>query len=143
MLEVRVTGAIGAPAARVWAFAGDFDGLPQWIPGIVASHVEGEGIGQIRHLTIQRRGPQFAQERLTARDDRAFHLVYEIVESSLPVSDYTSWFRLVPSSDGARCTLDWRATFVPANGALPEDACSFVEGAYRAGLASLQDRFGR
>ena len=143
MLDVRVTGALDAPAAEVWAFAGDFDGLPRWIPGIVASRVEGQGIGQVRHLTIKRRGPQFAQERLTARDDGAFHLVYEIVESSLPVSDYTSWFRLVPSADGARCTLDWRAIFVPGNGASPEDARAFVEGAYRAGLASLQDRFGR
>ncbi|MFN0042959.1 MAG: SRPBCC family protein [Alphaproteobacteria bacterium] len=141
MLEARVTGRIGAPATKVWVLAGDFDALPRWIPGIVASRVEGEGIGQVRHLTIVRRGRQFAVERLETRDDAAFRLSYSIVESSLPVTEYTSFFRLIPGPDDKTCILDWSANFL-AKAATNDEAIAFVTGAYSAGLASLQKTFG-
>ena len=141
MLEARVAGRIGARAAKVWVLAGDFDGLARWIPGIVASRIEGKGIGQVRHLTIVRRGRQFAIERLETRDDAGFRLSYSIVDSSLPVTEYTSFFRLVPGPNGKTCTLDWSADFL-AKAATNDEAIAFVTGAYSAGLASLQKTFG-
>ncbi len=59
---VRVSGPIPAPAGTVWAFAGDFDGLPNWIPGILKSRKEGEGVGQLRHLEIKWKGARWAIE---------------------------------------------------------------------------------
>jgi hypothetical protein len=139
-LSVRVTGRIGAQAAEVWAFAGDFNGLPRWVPGIIESRSEGEGVGQVRHLTIKWHGPRFAIERQDARDDAAFDQLYSIVDSSLPVTNYVSRFRLVPGDDGS-CMLDWSATF-DAKDATDEQAKGFVFGAYAAGLGGLQEKFG-
>lgn len=138
---VRVSGPILAPAATVWAFAGDFDGLPNWIPGILKSRREGEGVGQLRHLEIKWRGPRWAIERQESRDDARFMFTYSIVDSTLPIRDYLSTFRLAPSADGKSCTLDWSAKF-EAKGATDAEAEAFVKGAYGAGLASLQEKYG-
>lgn len=142
MLAVRVTGRIAAPAAAVWAFAGDFDGLPRWIPGILESRKEGEGIGQVRRLEIKWRGPRWAIERQETRDEAGFALSYSIVDSTLPIRNYLSRFRLVPSPDGRSCTLDWSAEF-EAKDATDAEAEGFVKGAYGAGLTALQAKYGR
>lgn len=139
---VRVSGPIPAPAGTVWAFAGDFDGLPNWIPGILKSRKEGEGVGQLRHLEIKWKGARWAIERQESRDDACFMLTYSIVDSTLPIRDYLSTFRLVPSADGMSCTLDWSAEF-KAKDATEAEAEAFVKGAYGAGLASLQKKYGR
>lgn len=141
MLRVRVTGPIAAPAATVWAFAGDFDGLPNWIPGILTSRKEGDGVGQMRHLTIKWKGPRTAVERQESRDDAGFVLTYSIVETTLPIRDYLSTFRLVPAADGKSCMLDWSAVFL-AKDATDAESEAFVQGAYGAGLTSLQKKYG-
>lgn len=141
MPRVRVTGKVAAPAATVWRFAGDFDGLPNWIPGILKSRKEGSGVGQLRHLEIKWKGPRWAIERQESRDDERFVLTYSIVDTTLPVRDYLSTFRLVPSADGKSCTLDWSAEF-QAKDATDAESEAFVQGAYGAGLASLQKKYG-
>ena len=141
MLRIWVTGPIAAPAATVWRFAGDFDGLPNWIPGILTSSKEGDGVGQLRHLQIKWKGPRTAIERQESRDDASFTLTYSIVETTLPIRDYLSTFRLVPSVDGKGCMLNWSAVFL-AKDATDAESEAFVQGAYGAGLASLQKKYG-
>ena len=111
MLSVHIKAAIDAPAEDVWALTRDFNGLPGWVPGIVGSRIEGDGIGATRHLTIKRRGDQWAIEKLESFDEQRFHMTYSIVDSSLPVKTYLSSFRLLPAEDGKSCTLDWSAEF--------------------------------
>jgi dCMP deaminase len=140
MLSVHIKAPIGAPAEDVWALARDFNGLPRWVPGIVGSRLEGDGIGATRHLTIKWRGDQWAAEKLESFDERRFHMTYSIVDSTLPVKTYLSSFRLLPADDGKSCILDWSAEF-EANNASAEEAKRFVAGAYRAGLYRLRGLF--
>ncbi|MFO0996475.1 MAG: SRPBCC family protein [Alphaproteobacteria bacterium] len=140
MLSVQVRAAIGAPAEEVWAVARDFNGLPRWVPGIIASRMDGAGVGATRRLTIKRRGDQWAIEKLESFDDPQFRMTYSIVDSTLPVKTYLSSFRLEPVEGERRCILDWSAEF-EANNATAEEARAFVTGAYRAGLYRLRGLF--
>ncbi|MGH6954071.1 MAG: SRPBCC family protein [Alphaproteobacteria bacterium] len=141
MIEVRVSGRIGAPAACVWAVIGDFNGLAKWVPGIRASSQDGSGVGAVRHLDISARGGQWVTERLESFDSGAYSLSYCIVDGSLPLKNYLSTMRLADGADGRSCTLDWRARF-EAKDATDEDAERFVRRAYEAGLDSLRTTFG-
>ena len=40
MARVYVSSVINAPAAKVWARVRDFNGLPNWHPGIAESRIE-------------------------------------------------------------------------------------------------------
>ena len=141
MITVHVSGRIGASAAEVWEVAGDFNGLPAWLPGIRASRMEGQGAGAVRHLDISARGGQWVAERLEHIDDSAHTCTYTIVDGSLPLSNYTSTFRLQDAADGESCMLDWRAGF-EAKDAPDADAEAFVTRAYEAGLEGLRKIYG-
>jgi carbon monoxide dehydrogenase subunit G len=136
MLQVRVTREFRVPASRVWAWVRDFDRLPEWVPGIRASRLEGSGIGAVRHLDISSRGGQWASERLDALDEDGRTLVYSIVDASLPLARYTSTMRVIADAGGIGCILDWSAVF-EARGATDAEAVAFVTGAYEAGSAKL------
>ena len=137
MLEVLITQEFRVPAERVWQWIRDFNGLPEWVPGIRASRLEGSGIGTVRHLDISARGGQWASERLDAFDDEARRIVYSIVDASLPLKNYTSTMQVVAGEDGTGCRLDWSAVF-EAKDASDEEAVAFVTGAYEAGSANLK-----
>ena len=136
-----MSGRIGAPAARVWAVIGDFNGLPKWVPGIRASRQDGSGVGAVRRLDILARGGQWVAERLESHDSGAYSQSYSIMDGSLPLKNYLSTMRLADGADGRSCTLDWRARF-EAKDATDEDAERFVRRAYEAGLESLRRMFG-
>jgi hypothetical protein len=138
MLEVRIRREFAVPADRVWQWIRDFNGLPGWVPGIRASRLEGAGIGALRHLDISARGGEWAIEKLDSLDEDGRTLVYSIVDTSLPLQNYTSTMRVI-AGEGASasgCTLDWSAIF-DAKDATDEVAIAFVTGAYEAGSARL------
>lgn len=137
MLEVRVRREIQGPADRVWAWVRDFNRLPEWVPGIRASRLEGNGIGAVRHLDISAGSGQWAIEKLDALDEGGRTLVYSIVDASLPLKNYTSTMRVIADDGGSSCTLDWSAVF-EAKDATDEEAVAFVTGAYDAGSTKLK-----
>jgi uncharacterized protein YndB with AHSA1/START domain len=142
MIEVTITGDVGAPAAEVWALVADFNVLPAWLPGVTDSAIEGDGRtpGAVRRLEISVLGGRWAAERLESFDDDARSFSYSIVDTDLPLKDYLSTFRIDESGDGQSCTITWSARFA-AKDAPDADAEGFVRGAYTAGIDNLKRRF--
>ncbi len=142
MIEVTVSGEIGAPAHEVWALVADFNALPEWLPGVAGSTIEGEGRtpGAVRRLDIGALGGRWAAERLESFDDEARTFSYSIIDTDLPLKDYLSTFRIDESADGQSCTITWSARFA-AKDAPDSEAEGFVRGAYGAGIETLRRRF--
>jgi len=113
VVRVYVSSVIDASADRVWARIRDFNGLPQWHPGIADSRIEnGEAadrIGCIRHFHTRDGG--MIRERLLALSDYDYSCTYSILESPMGVSNYLATIRLVPITDGNRTFCEWTAEF--------------------------------
>ncbi len=141
MAEIEVTGTIPAPIADVWAVAGDFGRVADWVPALAGSELgagsDGSSVGDTRQCQIEG-GPALAEAQ-TARSDADYTYSYAITESPLPLSNYASTIRL--EADGDQTTLVWSASFDPDPGA-EEATTSMINGVYEAGLATLQQRFG-
>ena len=137
MAEVRESGELGASVDEVWKVVGSFGGLLESMG--VPVELKGEGIGQTRTIAMGPGDPTI--ERLEALDDAGKKIVYSIVSSALPVSNYVSTMQLSPAGEG-RTNLSWSSTFDPAPGTNEADACGVVSGIYKGGIGGLQARFG-
>jgi carbon monoxide dehydrogenase subunit G len=141
LIEITVSQRFASPASAVWSLVRDFNALPEWIPGIRGSELDGEGVGCTRRLDISALGGRWVVERLESLDDEARRLVYTIVDGSLPLQNYTSTMTVESAAGEAACTLLWHAVFDPKD-ASKEEAEAFVRGAYGAGIETLKGRFG-
>lgn len=136
---------IAAPADRVWELASDFGGIDRWVAVIDTVQIlEGgnNASGTRRHIVIK--GGGTIDEELLAWDANARHYRYRIIESVLPVSEYTSDFR-VEANGADRCTVIWSGRFKRADtGPNPspraDDAAAqkAIAGVYDGGLAGLK-----
>ena len=81
---------ISAGVDRVWAKFSDFAAIGEWGPNIEKCEIEGEGIGQLRKLSM---GVVTIVERLEAFDDAGKTLSYSIPEGPIPVEDDARFVR--------------------------------------------------
>jgi mxaD protein len=144
-LHVTQTVDIQAPAGKVWDAAKNFDQLNTWLPPVAKDEiVEGQNntVGAVRLLTLKDGGT--VKEKLLAYTPAARTFRYEIVESVLPVSHYTSVFT-VKSAGKGKSTVTWSGRFKRKNeAASPGDkendkaATDAITGVYQAGLSTLK-----
>lgn len=144
-LELNRQMEMAAPADRVWELASDFGGIGQWVAVIATVKIVKGGNnapGTARHIVIQ--GGGAIDEELLAWDASQRHYRYRIIESVLPVSEYTADFR-VDASGADRCTVTWSGRFKrkdtgPNPGARADDAAArkAIAGVYDGGLAGLK-----
>ena len=136
MTEVSVSNHYPVCAEKLWEMIGGFNALPQWHPGVVKSELE-EG-GSVRRLSLSGGGE--IVERLTKMSDDQYGYSYSIVDSPLPVKDYSATLKLEDDGKGG-CKVTWSGNFAAAG--VPEnDAMKAVEGMYRAGFDNLRKMFG-
>jgi hypothetical protein len=132
MEYVRVTQQIARPPSHVWQEVGNFGGVVNWVDGLTACTVTGQGIGAVRQIT--RNGRQ-VQERLVAWDPHLHVLAYELVPPHvLPARDIRSTLEL--SGDRERTMVLWRS-----EARIVEDADrlrGYVEPFFRTSLANLR-----
>lgn len=105
---------IDAPAGEVWARIRDFNGLPVWLPGLVASSEIEEGkagdqVGGVRSFTLAD-GTRI-RERLLSHSDTKRSYSYNFEEPPFPVDNYHATLRVTPVTDGNRSFVEWWATF--------------------------------
>lgn len=144
MTEVYASTVLHASAERVWRLVRDFDALPDWVPAVVDSRIEGGGaadrVGCVRAFRTSDGGA--LRERLLALSDYEYACTYSILDSPMPLSDYVATLRLIPVTDGDRTFVEWSARFDCA----PGDEAGLVEeigqGVFRSGLDALKSRFG-
>lgn len=146
-LSVSNSASINAPADAVWAKAKDFNNLNGWHPAVAKTEiVEGSNntVGAVRLLTLAGDTPATIKEKLTAFDEAGKTFTYEIVEGVLPVTGYSSTFKV--AADGAdKSIVTWSSSFkradtsaTPAAGKDDATATTTIEGVYTAGLDNLK-----
>src|SRR6204780_2104340 len=114
-LPGRQTVDIQASAGKVWDAAKNFDQLNTWLPPVAKDEiVEGQNntVGAVRLLTLKDGGT--VKEKLLSYSPSARTFRYQIVESVLPVSHYTSIFT-VKSRGKGKSTVTWSGRFKRKN----------------------------
>jgi hypothetical protein len=142
MAKAYASSIIEAPVEAVWAVVRDFNGLPAWVPGVVASSIEdgrdADSVGCIRALTLAAGG--HCTERLLALDDSRYRLSYAFVIPAFPITDYRANLELIPVTAGDRTFVQWSGSFNEA----PEDAGKWEQvistQVFAAALAALADK---
>lgn len=144
MVRVYVSSVIDADADAVWSRVRDFNGLPQWHPGIADSRIENDEpsdrVGCIRHFHTREGGR--IRERLLALSDYDYACTYAILESPMGVADYVATLKLTPVTDGGRTFAEWSAEFDCAEGRERELTEQIGRGVFQAGFDALKRQFG-
>ena len=135
MGKVRIEEQIEIDVApeQAWELLGDFGANHRWMPAVVDTKMEGQGIGATRRLTMPDGG--YVDEREVERDDGARSYRYEMYGGTLPVKDYES--RISVSALGSGCQVHWLAEFEAVPDA-PIDSAAFVREVYQSGLTSAK-----
>ena len=130
MTIVTVKETVAADAEAVWNILSDFGGIKIGGP-ITDFHIEGEGVGAVRTITM---GGGKVIERLETFDPAELTFSYVITnqDSSLPVTNYASIVKITSEGPGA-CSVEWTGTFEPRG--VPEaQAQAIVNGIYTGGI---------
>ena len=141
MTRVSVDEIIPASIEDVWAVAGNFGGLADWVPPIVssalASGATGGEVGDMREIVLDG-GPTFIETQ-TARSDDDRTYSYSIPDGVLPVKGYEGTIAL--RADGEATVVEWSSTFETDPGA-EQEVSAMINGVYEAGLDQLRRHFG-
>ena len=136
MAKVSMSTDLSASADEVWKMIGQFNALPDWHPAVEKSELT--EAGQTRTLSLAGGGKII--EKLEKVDEDARTYTYSIVDSPLPVANYTS--TITVTGEGPNSKIEWSSEFDPATGATPEDAMKAIQGVYQAGFDNLRKMFG-
>lgn len=119
-------------SADAWTAISDFCSIKDWHP-VIAECEQFEQDGKTMRTLTTGDGGELLEE-LVAMDDAGHSMTYSIIESPLPISDYTSTIAVTEAGDGA--TVTWSSAFNAA-GVPDEEALELMTGIYRAGLDEL------
>lgn len=144
MTRVYTSSVIGASADRVWGTVRDFNALPDWVPAVAESRIEGnqpsDQIGCVRAFRLQDGG--FLREKLLALSDFDFSVTYAILESPMGVENYTATLKLAPITDGDKTFMEWSAEF-DCDPAREGDLVQTIgNDVFQAAFDNLKSRFG-
>lgn len=136
-LDVNKKIAAPAQVLTVWSTISDFCSIKDWHPAIADCKESKEGSDTFRVLTLKDNGGSI-KEKLTGSDDTSYS--YEIVESPLPVKNYSAKLWVEPDDrDPARTVIHWDATF-DANGKSDDEATKAISDIFMAGLKSIKQK---
>ena len=134
-LEVRQSVDVNAPPEKVWALIGDFCSIAKWHP-VVGKCAQSQKNGAAMRKLTTVDGAVLIEKRVQYSDE-GMSYTYTIIDSPLPVKDYTSTLAVMGMGNGSMIT--WSGEF-EAKGAPDAKAKDVIAGIYQAGLKSLQDR---
>lgn len=137
MTSLSVAQDLPVPAQMVWNTIGGFNALPDWHPAVEKSAVAEDGGTTVRTLSLV--GGGTITEKLEQVDDSERIYSYSILESPLPVANYTATIRVRATAAG--CKVEWSSEFDPA-GVAENDATAAIRGVYETGLENLRKMFG-
>ncbi|HEX4239917.1 MAG TPA: SRPBCC family protein [Steroidobacteraceae bacterium] len=145
LLHTTKSVDVDASASKVWGIVKDFSGINNWHPAVAKDEiVEGTDntAGAVRHLTLKDGGT--IQEKLLAYNAAGRSMKYEILESVLPVSHYSSTIS-VKSTGKGKSTITWSGHYKRKNtGDNPGDkendqaASDTIAAVYQGGLDNVK-----
>ncbi len=138
MSKVSLKSNLPATPDAIWKLVGGFNALPDWHPAIAKSEITTEGNTTFRRLTLA--GGGSILEKLEKSDDDEHRYSYSILESPLPVANYSGTIRVTEAAGGGS-TIEWSSEFDP-QGAPETDAVQAIQGIYQAGFDNLKKMFG-
>ena len=135
------TATTGADAASVYALLADGSTWPGWSPIdgftlLEPGHGTPEGLGAVRLFTT---GRHRSRERVV--ECRPGEVFSYVLESGLPLRDYTAVITLTPAAGGT--AINWHSTFrprVPGTGWVYRRELGRFIGRTVDGLAAAADR---
>ncbi len=143
-LKVDKSVTIKADPAKVWALVKDFGNMQKWHPGVTATKLDKKGADTFRTLTLKNGGT--VNEKLRSADDADMKLKYEIVSSSLPLTDFNAFIVVTKGANAGESNVQWVGRFyrlyklnppIPA-GQDDETAIKAIDEIFESGLAGLQ-----
>jgi hypothetical protein len=138
LMEISETARLALGPEEAWRKIGDFGAVGDWHPMLAKVASEGNERGNVRRATGKDGSAQV--ERLDSYDHIRHRYSYSLVETALPVRDYTATFRIEPAGDG-QAIVTWSATFEPA-GVDDATAARSVGPFLKAGTDALAKTFG-
>jgi hypothetical protein len=135
MAKIKMKTDLNVAADEVWKLIGGFNSLPDWHPAIEKSELQEEG--SMRRLSLA--GGGTIVEKLERLDDSERVYTYSIIDSPLPVSNYTATICVKEDSEG-KTTVEWSSEF-EAKGAAENEAIDVIAGIYQAGFDNLKKMF--
>jgi len=143
MIKVYTSTVIDAAAEAVWAYIGDFNGLPKWHPAIAESRIEGnwpsDRVGCVRNFRLKDGG--VIREQLLTLSDYEYQCTYSILESPMGVQNYVATLKLTPVTDGNRTFAEWSAEFDGPPGQEGKLADHIGQGVFQGGFNALKSYF--
>lgn len=136
MPKVDMQTELDVSAQQVWDLIGGFNALPDWHPAVASSELENGG--RIRKLNLVSGG--MIVEKLEKISDNERIYTYSIVDSPLPVSDYTASISVRKDNSGDGTIVEWSSSF-RAQGAPENAAIRVIEAMYEAGFDNLKRIF--
>jgi carbon monoxide dehydrogenase subunit G len=142
--KVEKTVTIKADPAKVWAIVKDFGNIHGWHPGVANTKVEKKGEDTFRTLNFKDGGHVY--EKLRSIDDASMKIKYEIIEGTLPLTDYNATMTVEKGEKAGETKVTWMGRFYrlyKLNPPIPEGqddatAVKAIEGIFDSGLANLQ-----
>lgn len=135
MAKINMKTDLNIAADEAWKLIGGFNALPDWHPEVEKSELEEEG--SMRRLSLA--GGGTIVEKLERLDDNERVYSYIIIDSPLPVANYTSTI-CVKEDDAGKTTVEWSSEF-EAKGAAENEAMDIIAGIYQAGFDNLKKMF--
>jgi Polyketide cyclase / dehydrase and lipid transport len=134
-IEVKKRREAPGTPAEVWAVVGDFCAIKDWHPAVAECEQIEEGGDTYRILTLGDGGK--IKEKLTKTGDTSYS--YDIVESPLPVQNYSATLTVGEDDEEDRVEIVWTADF-DAKGAEDAEAEKVIVGIFNDGLSGIKDK---
>jgi hypothetical protein len=135
VIAVTRRGTIRAPAESVWATIADFGSAHTYFPSIVECVVVGSGIGARRHLRTDDGGTTISE--LTELDHERMAMGYRVIESSVPIEEYSSRLVVQPAEHG--CVVTYSSRFQPRGATDASALEEFLEKQLDSAIGGLRD----
>jgi hypothetical protein len=138
-LEINVDEAkVEAERQALWGKIGGWCAIAEWHPAIAKCEESKDGDTEFRTLTLKDGG--VIKEKLLERGSATYK--YEIVESPLPVKNYSAQFSITPDDDDLdEINVMWSATY-DANGKDDKEARGVIDGIFKDGMDSIKAKHG-
>jgi hypothetical protein len=125
-----------AERVALWDKIGGWCAIAEWHPAIAKCEESKEGDVEFRTLTLQDGG--VIREKLLEKGTTSYK--YEIVESPLPVKNYTAMFSVTPDDDDLdEINVLWSATY-DADGKDDKEARKVIDGIFKTGIDSIKSK---
>jgi hypothetical protein len=134
-IQVTRSGTIHAAPEKVWATIADFGSAHTYFPSIVECVLEGSGIGARRHLRTDDGGTTISE--LIELDDAQMAMGYRVIESSVPIEDYSSRLVVHPTAQG--CEVVYSSRYQPRAGADPAQLEQFLAAQLDSAIGGLRE----